>query len=113
MSRIQTRILLVIAASCLAVGSSRAGAFDGPASATTKAAPDVTVSLCDGETEMSLPGLKPGEVLPPERAKEVAGQMLQSWRRSQGEARWAVWSRNAPAGTGGVLAQTPAAAAPP
>ncbi len=52
------------------------------------------MSLCDGETVMSVPGLKPGEVLPPERAKDVAAQMLQSWRRSQGEARWAAWARN-------------------
>jgi thiosulfate dehydrogenase len=61
---------------------------------------------------MSVPGLRPGEVLPPDRAKEVAGQMLQSWRRSQGEARWAIWSRNVPVETGGVSAQAPAAVAP-
>lgn len=113
MSRIQNRILFVIAASSLAVGASRVSASDGPAPGGSTPAADVSVTLCDGETVMSVPGLKPGEALPPDRAKEVAGQMLQSWRRSQGEARWAAWSRNAPVETGGVSAQAPAAAAPP
>lgn len=112
MSRIQNRILFVIAASSLAVGASGVTAADGPAHAATTAA-DVSVTLCDGETVMSVPGLKPGEALPPDRAKEVAGQMLQSWRRTQGEARWAAWSRNAPLETGGVSAQAPVAGAPP
>ena len=111
MSRIQNRILLVIAASSLAVGASRVSASDGPPFAAPL--PDVSVTLCDGETVMSVPGLKPGEVLPPDRAKEVAGQMLQSWRRSQGEARWASWSRNVPLDTGGVAAQASAPVTPP
>jgi thiosulfate dehydrogenase len=112
MSSIQNRILLVIAASSLAVGASRVSASDGPAPGASAKA-EVSVTLCDGETVMSVPGLKPGEVLPPDRAKEVAGQMLQSWRRTQGEARWAAWSRNLPVETGGVAAQAPAPAAPP
>lgn len=96
MSRIQNRILFVIAASCLAVGASRVGASDRAATAGSAAVPDVSVTLCDGETVMSVPGLKPGEVLPPERAKDVAAQMLQAWRRIRGEARWASWARNVP-----------------
>jgi len=103
MSRIQNRILFVIAASCLGAGSHRAGASD------------VTVNLCDGESVMSVPGLKPGEVLTPERAKETVARMLQSWRRTQGEARWAAWVLNVPletaARSGGAEAQAPAAPA--
>jgi thiosulfate dehydrogenase len=110
MSRIQNRILFVIAASSLAVGVLGVSAAGPPAPAGSAPVADVNVTLCDGEAVMRVPGLKPGEVLPPDRAKEVAGQMLQSWRRSQGEARWAAWSRNVPADTGGVDGQVPAAA---
>ena len=87
MSRIHHRILFVIAASSLAVGGSRVSALEGPTAAGPAPVKDVSVTLCDGETVMSVPGLKPGEVLPPERAKDVAAQLLQAWRRSQGEER--------------------------
>ena len=114
MSRMHNRILFVIAASSLAVGASRVSGSEGPAPNASTAVKDVSVTLCDGETVMSVPGLKPGEVLPPERAKDVAAQMLQAWRRTQGEARWASWARNVPletaARSGG--AQAPAAQAP-
>jgi len=116
MSRIQNRILFVIAASSLAVSASRVGASEAAAPNSSAPAKDVSVTLCDGETVMSVPGLKPGEVLPPERAKDVAAQMLQAWRRTQGEARWASWARNVPletaARSGGAEAQAPAAQAP-
>lgn len=49
------------------------------------------VSLCDGESQIAV-SVKPGEVLPPEAAQKVADQMMQVWRKSQGEARWAAWS---------------------
>jgi thiosulfate dehydrogenase len=117
MSRIQHRILFVIAASSLAVGASRVNATDAAATTGPTAVRDVSVTLCDGETVMNVPGLKPGEVLPPERAKDVAAQMLQAWRHTQGEARWASWARNVPleaaARSGGAEAQAPAAQAPP
>jgi thiosulfate dehydrogenase len=70
---------------------------------------DVSVALCDGETVMTIPGLKPGEVLAPARAKAVASQMMQAWRRSKGEARWEAWSSNAPT----EAAQAPAQGAGP
>jgi thiosulfate dehydrogenase len=117
MSRIQNRILFVIAASSLAVGASRVGAFDSPAPHGSTGVPEVSVTLCDGETVMNVAGLKPGEVLPPERAKDVAAQMLQAWRRTQGEARWASWARNVPletaAHSGSAEPQAPAVQAPP
>jgi len=55
----------------------------------------VAVSLCDGKTVMTVPGLQPGEELPPDRAREVAKEMMQSWRRSEGEERWAAWAKEA------------------
>ncbi|MEO6401988.1 MAG: cytochrome C [Vicinamibacteria bacterium] len=60
------------------------------------ASDDVSVSMCDGESVMTIPGLKAGEVLPPLRAKEVAGQMMQVWRRSQPAARWTEWASEMP-----------------
>ena len=114
MSRIHPRILMLIVASSLAVGASRVGASDVASAAKPSGpAPDVSVTLCDGETVMSVPGLKPGEVLPPDRAREVAAQMLQSWRRSQGEARWEVWSRNVPIESAGRSVETPPQTASP
>lgn len=74
-------------------------------------APDVTVSLCDGESVMTVPGLKPGMVLARTEAQGVAGQMLQVWRRTQGEERWASWVADATA-TAQAPAAPPAAAEP-
>ena len=70
-------------------------------------APDVEVSLCDGQSVMTVPGLKPGMVLARNEAQEVAGQMLQVWRTTQGEERWSSWVADASA-----VAQAPAAPAP-
>jgi thiosulfate dehydrogenase len=68
-----------------------AALFGGPAGSETAPGTGVSVSLCDGESQLTLPGLKPGEVLPPDKAREAASQMLQIWRGTQGEARWASW----------------------
>lgn len=72
---------------------------------------DLEVSLCDGRTVMTVPGLKPGEELAPDRAREVAKVMLQSWRKSQGEVRWAAWVKEAALFE--AAAQAPAAQAAP
>jgi thiosulfate dehydrogenase len=71
-------------------------------------APDVSVSLCDGESVMTVPGLKPGMALARDEAQEVAGQMLQVWRKTKGEERWASWMADTSA-----VAQAPAPPAPP
>lgn len=55
----------------------------------------VDVKLCDGKTVMTVPGLKPGEELAPDRAREVAREMMQSWRQTEGEVRWAAWVKDA------------------
>ena len=70
----------------LAFGASLAVIVLGAAGAD-----EVSVSLCDGESKLTLPGLKPGQVLPPDEARKVAGDMMQLWRKSQGEVRWASW----------------------
>jgi thiosulfate dehydrogenase len=75
---------------------------------------DVTVALCDGESAMAVPGLRPGQVLPREEAEKVAGQMMRIWRMSQGEARWAAWAAeeavarsSAPAAPSAAAAEEP------
>lgn len=72
--------------------------------------PDVTVSLCDGRSVMTVPGLKPGVELAPAQARQVAAEMLQVWRKSQDEPRWAAWSREAASVT--AAAATPATEEP-
>jgi hypothetical protein len=74
--------------------------------------PDVSVSLCDGESVMTVPGLKPGQVLARAEAQEVAGQMMQIWRKSQGEERWASWVADAAAAQAQPAPPPPAAAGP-
>jgi thiosulfate dehydrogenase len=122
MFKTQNRIVLIFGLASLVMAPADAFASEGKESGNAggaAAAPDVTVSLCDGETVMSVPGLKAGEALPPARAKEVAGQMMQSWRRTQGDERWAAWSRAMKAETaslagGGASSQdAPQATAPP
>ncbi len=74
-----------------------------------------SVSLCDGQSVMTIPGLKAGEVLPPERARSVAADMLQLWAKSAGEERWASWKSEAALAVPAAATpepQAPAAAAP-
>lgn len=73
-------------------------------------APDVTVSLCDGQSQMALPGLKPGEVLSPAEARKAAAGMMETWRKGQDEVRVASWTaeEQAAAGTAPQAAATTA-----
>ncbi|MEO8361902.1 MAG: cytochrome C [Vicinamibacteria bacterium] len=96
MSSSRTHVLLALAVASFGVASQMARASDAPVPAPARASDDVSVSMCDGESVMTIPGLKPGEVLPPLRAKEVAGQMMQVWRRSQPTARWTAWASETP-----------------
>ena len=93
MFRPKTFLMSVAGVTALAASASFVVASDGAPAAS------VWVSLCDGETVMTIPGLKPGETLAPERARSVAAQMMQAWRRSKGEARWEAWSSNTPGET--------------
>jgi thiosulfate dehydrogenase len=70
---------------------------------------DTEVSLCDGQSTLTIPGLRAGEELAPERARQVAGDMIQVWRKNAGEVRWASWK--AEAATAAPAAPTQAAPA--
>ncbi|HSB61253.1 MAG TPA: cytochrome C [Vicinamibacteria bacterium] len=78
-----------------------------------RASDDVTVSLCDGESTLTVPGLKPGVELPREEAKKVAADMMQVWRRNQGEERWAAWVREVEAVSAPAAAPAQAGPAAP
>ena len=97
------RILLMAAAPATALLLAGSLRGDSPV------AKDVSVSLCDGQSQMTVPGLKPGEQLRPAEAQKVAAEMLQIWRKTQGEERWASWSKDAEA-VAVTAAQAPAAA---
>jgi thiosulfate dehydrogenase len=75
-------------------------------------AKDVTVSLCDGESQMTVPGLKPGQELAPSEARKVAADMMQMWRKSAGEMKWASWTAEAAATAAPPQAAAPAASEP-
>jgi len=60
------------------------------------AADAVTVTLCDGKTEMTVPGLKPGEKLDRDKAQAVAGLFLNEWQKRNPDSPWLL-AQNAPA----------------
>jgi len=89
-------------------------AFTGSLRGDSDAAPakDVTVSLCDGESQMTVPGLKPGQELQPAEARKVAADMMQVWRQTAGEVKWASWTAEAAAMAAPSQAPATTASAP-
>jgi thiosulfate dehydrogenase len=69
---------------------------------------DLVVGLCDGETSIEVPGVKPGEPMTREQAKKVADALMQEWRRKHPDSEWQVAAAE---GAGGP--PSGAAAAPP
>jgi thiosulfate dehydrogenase len=65
-----------------------------------KASPDsVTVTLCDGKTEMTVPGLKPGEKLDRRSAQAVANLFLDEWKLKNPASPWLMAQNAAPKST--------------
>jgi thiosulfate dehydrogenase len=102
MATTDRRLRLLVAAPVAALAL--AGPLRGD-SKTAAEANDVTVSLCDGSSQMTVPGLKAGQELAPAEARKVAADMMQVWRQSEGEVRWASWTAEA-----ALLAPPPQAA---
>ncbi|HXF05154.1 MAG TPA: hypothetical protein VNM72_07035 [Blastocatellia bacterium] len=50
----------------------------------------LVVQLCDGETQMEIAGVREGEILPPERARAVAQQMMAVYAQQQAKqvSKW-------------------------
>jgi thiosulfate dehydrogenase len=62
-----------------------------------KPAPDaVTVTLCDGKTDMTVPGLKPGEKLDRAHAQALADLFLSEWKRKNPDSPWLLAQANPP-----------------
>jgi thiosulfate dehydrogenase len=66
----------------------------------------VTVTLCDGKTEMTVEGLKPGQTLDRAAARNVANGFLTEWRKRNPDRPWEIAMNSAQA-----RAPRPAAAA--
>jgi len=56
----------------------------------------VTVTLCDGKTEVAVPGLKPGEKLDRVRAQVLADRFLSEWKRQNPDSPWLLAQNNPP-----------------
>ncbi|MGJ0507034.1 MAG: c-type cytochrome [Methylocystis sp.] len=48
------------------------------------------VGLCDGETSIEVPGVKPGDSMTREEAQRVADALMQKWRGKHPNAEWVV-----------------------
>jgi thiosulfate dehydrogenase len=106
MSRLSARLLFV----AIPMALLSAPALAGPPGDTEAG---VSVSLCDGESTLTVPGLLPGQALPREEAQKAADRMLQVWRSTQGEARWASWMADAQAAPAPPAAPAASEAAQP
>jgi thiosulfate dehydrogenase len=89
------RIFLLIAVSATAV----CGVLMWAQQPVSRASEPVVVTLCDGRTEVPVPGLKPGEKLARPEAQLVANFFLAEWRKANPGAAWemAAAAKRAPA----------------
>jgi hypothetical protein len=106
-----SRRLLAVATVAAATFALGGAVLHGDGNGSSTEGGGVTVSLCDGESRITVPGLEPGKVLPPAEARQVAGQMMQVWRRNRGEEAWSRWASEMATATPARPAQAPAAAA--
>jgi thiosulfate dehydrogenase len=49
---------------------------------------DLVIGLCDGETSVAVPGVKPGEAMTLEQGQRAAAALMGEWRRKHPEAEW-------------------------
>jgi len=76
-------------AAMLSTASVAFGAEDSPRH-NLPASPngDLVIGLCDGETSVVVPGVKPGDAMTPEQGQRVADALMGEWRRKHPEAGW-------------------------
>jgi thiosulfate dehydrogenase len=77
----------------IAMGSALVGGADNEI--TKHDAPDtrngnVVVALCDGKTTLEVKGLKPGESMAPDQARQVADELMAAWVRKNPGVKWDV-----------------------
>ncbi len=51
---------------------------------------NLVVGLCDGETSVEVPGVKPGQPMTHEQAQWAADTLMAEWRRKHPDADWVV-----------------------
>jgi thiosulfate dehydrogenase len=49
---------------------------------------NLVVGLCDGETSIEVPGLKPGDPMTRNMAQRIADALMSEWRRKHPDAEW-------------------------
>jgi thiosulfate dehydrogenase len=79
------------------VGNVWAESSPGAATSSEAKGEPLVVTLCDGETELEVEGLREGGIIPPERAPEVARQMMAAQQAKQA-SKWTardqlIWER--------------------
>jgi cytochrome c553 len=57
----------------------------------------MVVQLCDGETNLTVPGVRPGERLSPEQAQAVSDKLMELWMAKQDPKVAEAWRREASA----------------
>lgn len=73
---------------------------------------NLVVMLCDGETSIEVPGVKPGEPLSRNQAQWVADRLMAEWSRKHPDAEWIVAAARNEEGSGApskTAANTPVA----
>jgi thiosulfate dehydrogenase len=70
---------------------------------------NLVVGLCDGETSIEVPAVKPGDPLTREQGQQIADTLMREWRQKHPDAQWVV----AAAEGDGAQAQQSAPAANP
>ena len=73
--KLSTLIIFVLGL-VLLIGRSVVTAQNANKQAEQKSDQSTTVQLCDGTSQMEIAGLREGEAMPPERAREVAAKMM-------------------------------------
>jgi thiosulfate dehydrogenase len=58
---------------------------------------NLVVGLCDGETSVEVPGVKPGDPMTRDQAQRVADQLMGEWRRKHPGTEWTTAENAAPA----------------
>jgi thiosulfate dehydrogenase len=99
-------LALALPSAALALAGTLRG--DGP----VPKAETVNVSLCDGQCTLAVPSLAPGDTRPRAESQNLADQMLQVWRKTQGETRWASWEADAATAHAETTQQAGASAEP-
>lgn len=77
------------AALCLGLGTARAA--DAPRHPAPARSDALVVQLCDGETELALPGKQPGETLSRDEAQRASDELMRAWGAKQDPQQWARW----------------------